>query len=254
MKRATSILFFMAVMFTLTAQTWECGQPFTDSRDGNIYPTVMINGQCWMAKNLNYGTIITYPTPQTAGTKYCYGAATYTPAQLQVTCNLLGGFYDWNNLMNYSEVEGSQGICPNDWHIATYPEWKAIVDTWGDSLAGAHLKEAGVLHWQNLGSTYYGTYLPWQKPPSWRPDNSTGMTVVGSGFIGGGFNYGYGYKLHSTIYTSSLRLTSELPIYQGQPPYAVPVPVAYDADCYDAKFQAVCHYRDQPAPVRCVHD
>ena len=54
--------------------TFVCGSPFTDSRDGKVYNTVLIGTQCWMAANLDYGTYVTLATGQSAaGTqKYCY--------------------------------------------------------------------------------------------------------------------------------------------------------------------------------------
>ncbi len=39
----------------ISAQTWSCGKPFNDSRDSIVYNTVLIDNQCWMQQNLNYG-------------------------------------------------------------------------------------------------------------------------------------------------------------------------------------------------------
>jgi hypothetical protein len=46
----------------------------TDARDSQVYPVVSIGQQCWMAANLNYGTMIPGTSEQTAGQgqKYCY--------------------------------------------------------------------------------------------------------------------------------------------------------------------------------------
>lgn len=54
---------------------FQCGQSLTDSRDGQTYNTVQIGNQCWMADNLNYGTMINASQDQTNNTiveKWCY--------------------------------------------------------------------------------------------------------------------------------------------------------------------------------------
>jgi uncharacterized protein (TIGR02145 family) len=55
---------------------WSCGIPITDSRDAQVYNTVMIGAQCWFKQNLNIGTMINNATNQTNNSiieKYCYG-------------------------------------------------------------------------------------------------------------------------------------------------------------------------------------
>jgi uncharacterized protein (TIGR02145 family) len=97
--------------------TWTCG---TDSvtYSGETYPTVEIGTQCWLAKNLNVGTMVTGVTEQTdTGTieKYCYSNST-------ANCTTYGGLYQWDEMMQYSTTEGTQGICPTGWHIPTDAE------------------------------------------------------------------------------------------------------------------------------------
>ena len=41
------------------APVFTCGNNITDIRDNKVYPTVQIGSQCWLATNLNYGTILT---------------------------------------------------------------------------------------------------------------------------------------------------------------------------------------------------
>jgi uncharacterized protein (TIGR02145 family) len=146
--------------------SFTCGNPILDVRDGKTYGTVLIGTQCWMASNLNIG--LTVPTSQEQannGTveKYCYNND-------NANCDVYGGLYQWNEMMDYSppsssSPSGRQGICPSGWHIPSEPEWcqmGAILDpsfpcAYGYSgvTAGGMLKEAGTTHWAspNNGAT-----------------------------------------------------------------------------------------------------
>ena len=101
-----------------------CGQPLTDSRDGQSYNTVQIANQCWMAQNLNVGSKINGSDEQSNnGTieKYCYNNDA-------ANCAVYGGLYQWDELMNYltssnATPSGRQGICPDGWHIPSEAEW-----------------------------------------------------------------------------------------------------------------------------------
>jgi uncharacterized protein (TIGR02145 family) len=99
-----------------------CGNIFTDTRDNQTYNTVEINGRCWMAENLNYGTIVTTTQGQANNStveKYCYNN---DPTK----CNTLGGLYNWNELMDYSTADSAQGICPVGWHVPSDNEWYTL--------------------------------------------------------------------------------------------------------------------------------
>ena len=100
-----------------------CGEPFTYA--GENYETVEIGDQCWMAENLNIGSMIQNTTNQTDnGTieKYCYNNDT-------ANCSAYGGLYKWDEAMRYTENSGSRGICPAGWHIPTDDEWKTLEGT-----------------------------------------------------------------------------------------------------------------------------
>ena len=89
------------------------------SYGGESYPTIQIGTQCWFAKNLNVGTMITGVTSQTDNStleKYCYND------DASSECATYGGLYQWNEAMQYSVTEGAQGICPSGWHIPTDTE------------------------------------------------------------------------------------------------------------------------------------
>ena len=77
--------------------SFNCGQNLTDIRDNKVYPTIQLGTQCWMQKNLNYGTSLQGTTEQTdncINEKYCYN-------DNAANCTLYGGLYQWDELMAY---------------------------------------------------------------------------------------------------------------------------------------------------------
>ena len=176
--------------FTTSEETtgFICGQQLIDTRDGQQYQTVQIGDQCWMAENLNIGECIDGSEEMTDNNtleKYCYDD---DPAN----CEIYGGLYQWNEMMQYTNTAGTQGICPDGWHIPTDYKWKVLEgtvdsqypvgdpewdDTWWRGLdAGGNLKETGTTHWNspNTGAT-----------------NSSGFTALPSGYrnTSGSFSY-----------------------------------------------------------------
>ena len=51
--------------------------------------------------------------------KYCYDNDS-------VNCEIYGGLYQWDEMMQYVLQEGTKGICPNGWHIPSDSEWKIL--------------------------------------------------------------------------------------------------------------------------------
>jgi uncharacterized protein (TIGR02145 family) len=93
-----------------------CGQSFIDERDGQVYTSVLIGSQCWMAENLNYS--------QSIGVEWCYDD---DPAN----CEIFGKLYDWNAAMqgestSGSEPSGVRGVCPSGWHLPSHHEWTTL--------------------------------------------------------------------------------------------------------------------------------
>lgn len=170
--------------------TFDCGNNFTDIRDGRIYSTVKIGTQCWMKTNLNIGTSIDGSSNQTNNNiieKYCYNNTV-------TSCLTHGGLYQWNEMMQYTTTPGVQGICPSGWHIPTDAEWTILTNyLGGESVAGGKMKETGTTYWDdpNLGAT-----------------NSSGFTALPGGCrweTGSGFNYirHVGHLWSSTAYNTT---------------------------------------------------
>jgi len=115
--------------------------PLKDVRTtpNKTYNTYWRGNRCWMIQNLDYGTEASTALPQTDNCqpeKYC-------PAS-DPGCTLYGGFYQWDEMMQYSSQEGSQGLCPPGWHVPSLNEWQMLIDdpaNQGNSLAGGFLKD-----------------------------------------------------------------------------------------------------------------
>jgi uncharacterized protein (TIGR02145 family) len=126
---------------------FSCGNLLTDVRDGKTYPTVGIGGQCWMAANLDYGTVQPAATDQTDNClpeKYCFGN---NPAN----CGTSGGMYQWDEAMGYSPLPGSRGLCPPDWHVPTENEWQSLFLQYiSNGFAGNPLKYTGFSNFNAL--------------------------------------------------------------------------------------------------------
>jgi uncharacterized protein (TIGR02145 family) len=177
------------------------------SYEGKTYNTVQIGTQCWFKENLNVGTRINGSQDQLDNgikEKYCYN-------NLESLCDVYGGLYQWNEMMQYSTTPGVQGICPTGWHLPTDAEWTTLTDyLGGEGVAGGKMKEAGTAHWSspNTGAT-----------------NSSGFTALPGGGLSGGYFYGlfdYADFWSSTEYSSARAWTRGLYfdyVFVGRPNY-----------------------------------
>jgi len=120
--------------------SFTCGNLLTDIRDGKVYPTVQIGSQCWMAANLNYGTMILASLHQRDNClpeKYCFN-------DLTANCELGTANYQWDELMQYDDTPGLKGLCPPGWHIPTENDWNTLFANYiNNAFAGSPLKYSG---------------------------------------------------------------------------------------------------------------
>jgi len=97
------------------------GTPFIEY-EGKTYNTIQIYSQCWLKENLDVGLQVPGNVNQSDNgiiEKYCFD-------NMPDSCLKYGGFYQWNELMQYSTQQGTQGICPPGWHVPTDEEWKVL--------------------------------------------------------------------------------------------------------------------------------
>lgn len=85
-------------------------------------PTIKLGNQVWMKYNLNVGTMINTIQDQSNNAvieKHCYDNDLNN-------CDIYGGLYQWDEMMQYSITESTQGICPNSFHVPSDTEWKTL--------------------------------------------------------------------------------------------------------------------------------
>ena len=121
----------------------------TDYRDGQVYRTVTIGEQTWMARNLNYAYLVASDSLDSISV--CYkGDSSY--------CSWYGRLYTWAAAMDSAAIFSDngkgcgngkscyptypvRGACPKDWHLPTQYEWTRLIEEVGDeSEAGRLLK------------------------------------------------------------------------------------------------------------------
>jgi uncharacterized protein (TIGR02145 family) len=173
---------------------WSPGKDWFDARDSNVYRTVQIGDQVWMAENL---AAMVYPDgkaiPIVKETEAWNALGILNKAQ--ACCyyrnndslgNIYGVLYTWAAAMHAEESSdlnpsGVQGVCPSGWHLPSDEEWKVMERSLGMSIEesnkeewrgtdeGNKLKETGYVHWESNYGSFTAT-------------NSSGFTALpGSG-------------------------------------------------------------------------
>ena len=115
-------------------------------QDGQVYQTVLIGNQWWMAENLKVkhyrnGDVIPKATGSdewedlTVGYYCAYD-------NNESNADIYGYLYNW-----YA-VNDARNLAPEGWHIPTEEEWQTLIDNLGGvGIAGGKMKETGTAHW-----------------------------------------------------------------------------------------------------------
>lgn len=160
--------------------------PTVTDIDGNVYRTVQIGGQCWMAEDLkttrnNDGSDIPNVTDSVA----------WTQLNSSAWCNyensssydaIYGKLYNWY-------AAASPNICPQGWHMPTDADWQQL-----EAALGMPANELGLTGYrgddQNVGGKMKTTTL-WNAPNT-GANNQSGFTGRPGGsrqYNNGFFNY-----------------------------------------------------------------
>jgi uncharacterized protein (TIGR02145 family) len=176
-----------------------CGGELVDERDHQVYKTVCIGDQVWMAENLRY---------EVPGSKVPEGK----------DISIYGRLYDYNTITAGGGVweegmEPIQGICPDNWHVPHRDDWKYLIKELGG--------EPGVDWFINNDAIGKATIqMLGQDPSIYNYDflssdplyNSSGFSSLstGLGVIPDGSNYEYRSDDGRPFFWSSSPLAQEL--------------------------------------------
>jgi uncharacterized protein (TIGR02145 family) len=139
-------------------------------QEGNVYKTIVIGGQEWMAENLNtslYRNGDAIPTGLSNGAwvSTFSGAWAYFNDDVSYACPH-GKLYNW-----YACAD-SRGLCPVGWHIPSSDEWIALSNSLGGQpVAGGKMKSIGTI---NSGNGLWYT-------PNTDATNSSGFSATPGG-------------------------------------------------------------------------
>ena len=152
--------------------------------DGNVYKTVQIGRQVWMAENLRTtryrnGDAIPYARTDDAWTTESVGMRCAYEHDDSLADR-------YGQLYNFYAVQDERGLCPLGWHVPSDEEWNELEGALG--LSSVDAKRPG-------GRGIHGAAM---KSEAWDGTNSSGFSALPGGarssfdgyFSGGGY-YGY---------------------------------------------------------------
>jgi len=162
------------------ASTLEYGS--VSDNDYNVYKTITIGTQTWMAENLRTtryrnGEDIPEVTVNTTWKNLTSGA--YSNYENTTDLDKIATH---GRLYNWFAVSDTRNLAPEGWHVATDADWTTLVTyLGGSSVAGGKMKEVGNTHWNS---------------PNTSATNTSGFTALPGGrreytdgsFINTGFN------------------------------------------------------------------
>lgn len=148
---------------------------------GNVYKTIVIGTQEWMAENLK-------------ATKYRNGNDIPSGGCVVNDPSTTGNWSYWRpvdawswydcpfgKLYNYYAIADPRGLCPTGWRVPSTSDWNTLISfLGGESAAGKKLKSqsAGTPPSEPSTSTVY-----WEKVTGFGATNESGFSALGGGYL-----------------------------------------------------------------------
>jgi uncharacterized protein (TIGR02145 family) len=139
------ISFFAAIVLFLSCNKDKESDPIIDI-DGNVYKTVVIGEQVWMAENLrvtrfNDGTAIKLTENNEEWKNITEAAFSWYDNDSSLYGNQYGALYNGYAAQN-------KRLCPIGWHVPSVNNFLKLIETLGDTLtAGGKLKSDDDSQW-----------------------------------------------------------------------------------------------------------
>ncbi len=153
--------------------------------DGNVYKSVVIGTQEWMAENLNVSRYRNGDEIHEVSDSVRWGDLDHGAFCAYHNAPSLAKIY--GKLYNFYATVDERHLCPTGWHVPTDTEWSTLLAYLGGGMvAGGKMKEADHAHWT---------------PPNIDATNESGFTALPAGnrlSDCGCFNYLESYAFYWT--------------------------------------------------------
>ncbi|MCQ2143431.1 MAG: hypothetical protein MJY56_05125 [Bacteroidales bacterium] len=196
---------------------------FTDPRDGNQYVVVKVGETSWLKPNLAYAGSEEEPL----GLGYC---------GYDVMSAVFGRYYTW---------EEAQKACPDGWTLPSDADWAAAASTFASDGAapGESWKNAagGFIDRKVIFNNDKEAYF-WDYWPKVDATNSTGLTLLSTGYGSKNSKAFEGYRSMAVQWTSDEAQDSAKGVYR------------YLRDSYPDVYVGQADKTDFVANVRCIKE
>ncbi|HDS00910.1 MAG TPA: hypothetical protein ENO22_14290 [candidate division Zixibacteria bacterium] len=179
--------------------------------DGNVYQTVKIGDQLWMAENLR---VTHYRNGQLILCIPDSALWAWTTLPLAAYCNYNNDESNvsvYGRLYNWYAVTDTSKIAPEGWHVPSDAEWQTLVDyLGGPEIAGGKMKEPGIDYWitPNTGATNESGFSA--LPGGYRDPNGhfDYIGIFGHFLSSSASGYTYAWKWRLNYYDSAIERLS----------------------------------------------
>ena len=144
--------------------------------DGNVYKTVKIGTQQWMAENLkvskyNDGSKIINVINSVQWSQLSSGAWVLNYND-EANNTKYGKLYNWYAVS--PTTNGDKNVCPAGWHVPSKAEWKTLIDyLGGEEIAGGKMKEVDTSSWIKPNTNATNSSLFTALPSSFRSSDGS---------------------------------------------------------------------------------